>query len=189
MVLQRHSVVSRFKISLFEARFHADKMASEETQKKKRRTGDMCSLSFCSKRLKDNVSIHKPPKDPEIRKKWWKTRENVSKLNTACVCSDHFTEDDYPINPSSFGLLTTGGTGVRFRGTLKRGIVPSIYPTLSEEQLFQKEKQLRAAKSRGISIPKTARSSVASVKKDKSGESKIKRKHVIDKLVVSWVST
>ena len=85
--------------------------------------------------------------------------------------------------------MTTGETGVRFRRTLKRGIVPSIYPTLSEEQLFQKEKQLIAAKSRGISIPKTARSSVASVKKDKSGETKIKRKHVIHKLAVSWVST
>ena len=61
-------------------------MASEETQKKKRRTGDMFSLSFCSKSLKDNVSIHKPPKDPEIRKKWFnfvaKTRENVFRLNT-----------------------------------------------------------------------------------------------------------
>ena len=87
-------MVSRFKISLFEARFHADKMASEETQKKKRRTGDMCSLSFFSKRLKDNVSIHKQPKDPK------KTRENVSKLNTVYVCPNHFTEDDYPINPS-----------------------------------------------------------------------------------------
>ena len=106
-------MVSRFKISPFEARFHADKMASEETQKKKRRTGDMCSLSFCSKRLKDNVSIHKPPKDPEIRKKWWKTRENVSKLNTVYVCSDHFTEDDYTINLSKFGLLTSGKTDVK----------------------------------------------------------------------------
>ena len=61
--------------------------------------------------------------------------------------------------------MTTGETGVRFRRTLKTGIVPSIYSTLSEEQLVQKEKQLRAAKSRGISVPKTARSSVASIKK------------------------
>ena len=75
--------------------------------------------------------------------------------------------------------MTTGETGVRFRRTLKRVIVPSIYATLSEEQLVQKEKQLRAAKLRGISIPKTARSSVASIKKEKSGESKIKRKHAI----------
>ena len=61
--------------------------------------------------------------------------------------------------------MTTGETGVRFRRTLKAGIVPSIYSTLSEGQLVQKEKQLRAAKSRGISIPKTARSNVASIKK------------------------
>ena len=167
-------------------------MASEETQKKKRRTGDMCSLSFCSKRLKDNVSIHKPPKDPEIRKKWFnfvaKTRENVSKLNTVYVCSDHFTEDDYTINPSQFGLFASGETDVRFRRTLKRGVVPSIYPTPTEEQL-QKEKQFsRAAKSRGISIPKTTRPSLASLKKDKSGERKIKRKHDFDKLAGSRVS-
>ena len=91
-------------VTLFKARYHAYKMASDETQKKKRKTGDMCSLSFCSKRLKDNFSIKKPPKDPEIRKKWFnfvaKTRENISKLNTVYECSDHFTEDDYTINPS-----------------------------------------------------------------------------------------
>ena len=92
-------------------------MESEETQKKKQRIGDTCSLSFCSKRLKDNVSIHKPPKGPEIKKKWFnfvaKTRENVSKLNTVYVCSDHFTEDDYTINLSKFGLLTSGKTNVK----------------------------------------------------------------------------
>ena len=168
-------------------------MASEETHKKKRRTGDMCSLNFCSKRLKDNVSIHKPPKDPEIRKKWFnfvaRTRENVSKLSTVYVCSDHFTEDDYTINPSQVSLLASGETDVRFRRTLKRGVVPSIYPTPSEEQLVQKEKQFRAAKSRGISIPKTARPSLASIKRFKSGESKVKRKHLLDKLTVSRVST
>ena len=77
----------------------------------------MCSLSFCSKRLKDNVSTNKPPKNPEIKKKWFnfvaKTRENVSKLNTVYVCSDHFTEDDYTINLSQFGLLTSGKTDVK----------------------------------------------------------------------------
>ena len=168
-------------------------MESYETQKNKRKTGDMCSLSFCSKRLKDNVSIHKPPKDPEIRKKWFsfvaKTWENVYKLNTVYVCSDHFTEDNYTINPSQFGLLVSGEIDVRFRRTLKRGVVPLIYGTPSEEQLVQKEKQLRAAKSRGISIRKTARPSLASVKRDKSGESKVKRKHVLDKLTVNRVST
>ena len=49
----------------------------------------MCSLSFCCKRLKDNISIHKPPKDPEIEKKWFnfvaKTRGNVSKLNAVAT--------------------------------------------------------------------------------------------------------
>ena len=130
----------------------------------------MCSLRFCSKRLKDNVSIHKPLKDPEIKKKWFnfvaKTRENVSRLNTVYVlCSDHFTEDDYTINPPQFGLLNSGETDLGFRRTLKRGVVPSIYLTPSEEQLVEKEKQFRAAKSRGISIPKTTRPSVASIKK------------------------
>ena len=130
----------------------------------------MCSLSFCSKRLKDNASIHKPPKDEEIKNKWFnfvvKTRESVSKWNTAYIlCSDHFTEDDYTINPSQFGLLTSGETDARFRRTLKRGVVTSVYPIPSEEQLVQKEKQFRAAKSRGISIPKTTRPSVASIKK------------------------
>ena len=130
----------------------------------------MCSSSFCSKRLKDNVSIHKPSKHPEIMKKSFnfvvKTRENISKLNTVYVlCSDHFTEHDYTINPSQFGLLTSGETYVRFRRTLKRGAVLSIYPTPSEEQLVQNEKQFRAAKSRGISIPKTARPSLASIEK------------------------
>ena len=144
-------------------------MASEETQKKKRRTCDMCYLSFYSKRLKDNISIHKSSNDPEIRKQWFnfvaKTRENFSKLNTVYVCSDHFTEDDCTINPSQFGLLASGETDVRFRRTLKRGVVSSIYPTATEEQLVQKEKQIRAAKSRGISILKTSRSSLASIKK------------------------
>ena len=167
--------------------------SSEETQRKKRRTDDMCSLSFCSKRLKVNVSIHKPPKDPEIRKKWFnfiaKIRENVSKLNTVYACSDNFAGDDYTINPSQFGLLTFGETDVRFRRTLKRGVVLSIYPTPSDEQLVQKEKQFRAAESRGISIPITARPSLACIKRDKSGESKMKRKHVLDKLAVSRVST
>ena len=134
-------------------------MASDETQKKKRKTGDMCSLSFCSRRLKDNGSIHKPPKDPELRKKWFnfvtKTQGNVFKLNNVYVCSDHFTEDDYTINSLWFGLLASGETDVRFGRTLKRGVVPSIYPTPSEEQLVQKEKQFRAAKSCGISTLKT----------------------------------
>ena len=97
-------------------------MAGEQTQKKKERVGDMYSLRFCSKRLKDNVRIHKPPKDPEIKKKWFnfvaKTLENVSKLNTVYVCSDHFTEDDCTINLSQFGLLTSGKTDVK-RGVKK----------------------------------------------------------------------
>ena len=74
-------------------------------------------MSFCSKRLKDNVSIHKPPKDPEIKKKRFnfvaKTRKNVSKLNIVYVCSDHFTEDDYTNNLSQFGLFTSGKTDVK----------------------------------------------------------------------------
>ena len=109
-------------------------------------------------------------------------------LNTLYVCSDHFTEDDYTINPSQFGILTSGETDVKFRRTLKRGVVPSIYTTPSEGQLVQKEEQFRAAKLRGIGILKTARPSLASIKKDKSGESKIKRKNVLDKLAVSRVS-
>ena len=134
----------------------------------------MCSLSFCPKRSKDNVSIHKPPKDPEIKKKWFnfvaKTRENVSKLNTVAIrilfWSSYVTEDDYSINPSQFGRLTSSETDVKFRRTLKRGVVPSIYPTPSEEQLVQKEKQFRStAKSRGITVPKTSRPSLACIKK------------------------
>ena len=81
------------------------------------------------------------------------------------MCSDHFTEVDYTIKPSQLGLLTSGETNVRFRRTLKRRVVLSIYPTPSEEQLVQKEKKFRAAKSRGISIPKTARPSLPSIKK------------------------
>ena len=153
----------------------------------------MCSLNFCSKRLKDNASIHKPPKDLEITKKWFnfvaKIRQNVSKLNTVYVCSDHFTEDDYTINPLQFGLSVSGETDVRFRRTLKRRVIPSTYPPPSDEQLVQKEKQFRRAKSRGISIPKTTRPSLASIKRYKSGKSKVKRKHVFDKLTVSRVST
>ena len=46
-------------------------------------------LEFCFKRLKDNVNMHKPPKDPKMRKKWFnfvaKTQENVSKLNTVYI--------------------------------------------------------------------------------------------------------
>ena len=128
----------------------------------------MCSLSFCSEKLKDNVSIHKPPKDQEIRKKWFnfvsKTRKNVSKLNTVYVCSDHFTEDANTINPSQFSLLASAETDVRFRRTLKREVVPSIYLTPSEQELVQKEKQFRAAKLRGISKTNTARPSLASTK-------------------------
>ena len=41
------------------------------------------------------------------------------------------------MNPSQFGRLTSSETDVKFRRTLKRGVVPSIYPTPSEEQLVQ----------------------------------------------------
>ena len=61
--------------------------------------------------------------------------------------------------------MTSGETNVKFRRTLKRRVFSSIYPTPSEEQLVQKEKQFRAAKSRRTSIPKTARPSLASIKK------------------------
>ena len=62
-------------------------MASEKIKKKKPRTGDMCSSSFCSKRLKDNVSIRKPPKDPEIKKKWFNfvAKATIQLLNTAAI--------------------------------------------------------------------------------------------------------
>ena len=86
------------------------------------------------------------------------------------MCSDHFTEAEYIIKPLQLGLLTSGETDVRFRRTSKRRVVLSIYPTLSEEQLVQKEKKLRAAKSRGISILKTARPSLASIKKHQETE-------------------
>ena len=86
------------------------------------------------------------------------------------MCSDHFTEAEYIIKPSQLGLLTSGETDVRFRRTSKRRVVLSIYPTLSEEQLVQKEKKFRAAKSRGISILKTARPSLASIKKHQETE-------------------
>ena len=46
------------------------------------------------KGLKDNVSIYKPPTNPEVRKKWFdfvaKTWDNVSKLNTVYICSNSF---------------------------------------------------------------------------------------------------
>ena len=137
----------------------------------------MCYFSFCSKRLKDNVSIHKPPKDPEIKKKQFnfvaKTRENVSKLNTVYVCSDHFTEDDYTINLSKFGLLTSGKTDVK-RGVKEEQFLQFIQHH-QRNNLFKKNNSLgQRAKSRGVSIPKTARPSLASIKKDKSVDSKIK---------------
>ena len=84
------------------------------------------------------------------------------------ICFDHFTENGYTINPSQFGLLTSGKTDIKFRRTMKRGVVPSIYPTSSYHQrnnLFNKKNSLgQLAKSRGISIPKTARPSLAYIK-------------------------
>ena len=85
--------------------------------------------------------------------------------------------------------MTSGEKDVKFCRTLKRRVVPSVYPTPSEEQYVQKEEQFRAAKSRGIGIPKTARRSFTCIKKDKLGQSIIKRKHVLNKLAVSKVST
>ena len=113
----------------------------------------------------------------------------MSKLNTVYVCFDHFTEDAYAINPSQFSLLASAETDVRFRRTLKRGVVPSIYLTPSEQELVQKEKQFRTAKSCGISKSNTARPSLASTKNNKLGKRKVKRKHVLDKLIVRRVST
>ena len=50
-------------------------------------------------------------------------------------------------------LAYANQSDVRFRRTLRRGVVPSIYPTPSEKQLVQKEKQFKAPKSSAISIP------------------------------------
>ena len=50
-------------------------------------------------------------------------------------------------------LAYANQSDVRFRRTLRRGVVPSIYPTPSEKQLVQKEKQFKAPKSSAISSP------------------------------------
>ena len=126
-----------------------------DVRKKKRKTGDICSLKFCSKSMKDGVSLHKlPSNDANQRKSWLdfvgKTRE-IGHLKNVFICSDHFLATDYHNH-----LASEAQIGLSFKRYLKEGSVPSIYPVPTEEQLEGARNEYMSAKARGSHLPATA---------------------------------
>ncbi|KAL0841851.1 hypothetical protein ABMA28_014090 [Loxostege sticticalis] len=75
-----------------------------------------CAILSCRKRsnchtkTKGGVSFHRFPKDPKLRKIWMDAtgREDWISTKSSCICSLHFTEDDYAVKKSGYKYLREG---------------------------------------------------------------------------------
>ena len=61
-----------------------------------------CVAAGCSNTHSDNTSLHKFPRDPELRLKWEKqvqrTRDKWKATENSFLCSDHFEQDCFEVD-------------------------------------------------------------------------------------------
>lgn len=80
----------------------------------------------CSNTHSETVSMHKFPKDPEVRWQWEKqvsrTRERWSAMETSFLSSDHFEADCFEVDS-----IIASQMGMKKRKRLKPGAIPTIF--------------------------------------------------------------
>ena len=88
--------------------------------------GRRCVAAGCSNTHSDSISMHKFPKDPELRKKWEKqvqrTRERWSATENSFLCSEHFEADCFEVDS-----MLAEQMGLKKRRRLKPDAVPTIF--------------------------------------------------------------
>ena len=88
--------------------------------------GRRCVAAGCSNTHSDTISMHKFPKDPELRLKWEKqvqrTRERWSATENSFLCSDHFEADCFEVDS-----MLAEKMGLKKRRRLKLDAVPTIF--------------------------------------------------------------
>ena len=80
----------------------------------------------CSNTHSDSISMHKFPKDSELRKKWEKqvqrTRERWSATENSFLCSEHFEAECFEVDS-----MLAEQMGLKKRRRLKPDAVPTIF--------------------------------------------------------------
>ena len=88
--------------------------------------GRRCVAAGCSNTHSDSISMHKFPKDPELRRKWEKqvqrTRERWSATDTSVLCSEHFEADCFEVDS-----MLAEQMGLKKRRRLKPDAVPTVF--------------------------------------------------------------
>ena len=100
-------------------------------------------------------SYHKFPKcDKELREKWIRAVrcDNWVPSASNMLCSDHFTEDCFTTKPNQKGHL------------LKKGSVPTIFPTLPSHLQTQEPKTRKSPRKRIFKSPESEWPSPSEVK-------------------------
>ena len=86
--------------------------------------GSCCVAAGCSNTHSDSISMHKFPKDSELRWKWEKqvqrTRERWSATDTTVSCSEHFEADCFEVDSMLAEQM----------GLKKRRLKPNAVPTV-----------------------------------------------------------
>ena len=89
-----------------------------------------CVAAGCSNSTSDKVTIFKFPSDPVLRGKWEKqvqrTRADWKATKHSHLCSEHFTEDSFEVEPTLAAEF-----GIAKKRRLKSGAVPSIFPRIA----------------------------------------------------------
>ena len=88
--------------------------------------GRRCVAAGWSNTHSDSISMHKFPKDPELRQKWEKqvqrTREQWSATDTSVLCSEHFEADCFEVDS-----MLAEQMGLKKRKRLKPDAVPTVF--------------------------------------------------------------
>ena len=92
-----------------------------------------CVAAGCSNTSSSSTTLHKFPKDPELRLEWVKqvlrNRTKWRATNYSYLYSDHFSEDCFEAEASLSAQF-----GIKRRRKLKPGAIPSIFPRQSQTQ-------------------------------------------------------